>query len=286
MIREESGMTLIEVILALAIGSILILGFGRVVRGALDVWYHSRARQELIYQGNFAMERITNAVTKTERLLVPLADNTGTGQDESLRDVLAVTLDPSLDRDNDGFADADNDKDGNVDEDIPPDNTNDGAPGVVDIDDDNDGITDEANSRDNDEDGSVAEDWINSTDDDGDGSTDEDIPRRNDQFDAGASTYDNDDDELESEDWLDAVVYFVTADGTALMERLPNLNPVNGNDYTERTIANADTIIFTVDRLAFTSGDRAVLLDITLSLDDDQGGTVNLQSKVRVGGGG
>lgn len=286
MTRKESGFTLVEILITLAIASTLIIGIGGVVLGALDLWDSRGSRQELINQANFAMNRITNAVTRTNRLLVPLADNPATSYNESLHNVLAVTLDPTLDRDTDGFADADNDKDGRIDEDTPADNNNDGFSGIVGIDDNNDGTVDNSVPTDNDEDMQSSEDWINGVDDDGDGSIDEDIPRMRNSSATGATPYyDNDGDGLNNEDWFDPVVYFVSTDDKTLIERLPDVNPVDGNDYTERTIAEADKIAFTVQRLAPNPGDRAVLVNITLQLVNKQGETVNLQTQVRVGGG-
>lgn len=286
MIHKDSGFTLVEMLVTLAVAAILIVGIGSIVLGALDLWDSRETRQELLDQANFAMDRITKAITRTNHLLVPLADNPGTGYNESLHNVLAVTLDPSLDRDTDGFADADNDKDGGVDEDLPADNTNDGVSGIVGVDDDNDGTIDEVSQLNNDEDTQPSDDWINGVDDDGDGSIDEDIPRINNSNASGAGpAYDNDGDGLNNEDWFDPVVYFVSADGKTLIERLPDVNPVDGNDYTERPIAEADNVTFTVDRLAANPGDRAILLNITLQLTDNGGETVNLQSQVRVGGG-
>jgi prepilin-type N-terminal cleavage/methylation domain-containing protein len=282
--REESGLTLVEILVVLLIAGILVAGVGGIVGGALDLWDSRKSRQELVYQAEFAMDRIVNAVTRTERLLIPLADNPGTLQDESLRDVLAVTLDPTLDRDADGFADADNDKDGKVDEDIPSDNTNDGVAGIIGMDEDNNGILDEGNLRDNDEDANQGDDWLDGVDNDGDGSIDEDIPRINDQSSPGVGTYDNDGDGSDSEDWLDPVVYFISADGKSLVERLPDVNPVDGTDYTERSLAEADSVTLAVSRASPGPGERNVLLDITLQLvEGDE--TVTLQSQVRVGGG-
>ena len=143
----------------------------------------------------FAMDRMVHATRRSERLLVPLADNPSTNWRENVREqtfpasapegdsklataVLAVTLDPTLDIDADGFADGDNDKDGLVDEDPGGDNTFDGMPGIAEIDDDGDGVADGAgtNDKDNDEDGTPIDDWLDGLDNDGDGAIDEDIP--------------------------------------------------------------------------------------------------------------
>ena len=114
------------------------------------------------------MQRMVTAVRQGNRLLLPLADNPNTNWREHVREqsipaappegdstlataVLAVSLGPILDRDEDGWADANNDKDfldlnnngsrdsgepERVDEDPDVDNQNDFEPGIRSIDDD------------------------------------------------------------------------------------------------------------------------------------------------------
>ena len=124
--RSCGGFTLIEVLIATAVIAILMVGLGGVVINTLGVRDDSRERNALAGEARFAMERMVDAVRASRLLLVPRVEDPGTVYSESLRDVLAVTLDPTLDRDRDGFADADNDKDGRVDEDLGDDSTNDG----------------------------------------------------------------------------------------------------------------------------------------------------------------
>ena len=88
-------------------------------------------------------------VEASTRLMVPLEVTTAT------RDVLAVALPPGLNRNGDGYADADN-KNGVVDDDLPADETNDGGAGIIGIDDDGDGLVDNgASFTDNDENGTI-----------------------------------------------------------------------------------------------------------------------------------
>ncbi len=304
-LSSSAGMTLVEVIIALAVGIVLLASLGGIVGKGLDLWKFGSHRSELLDQGNFAMEQMIDAVTKTRRLLIPLADNSGTAHDESLRDILAVTLDPVIDRDGDGWADANNDKDffdinGNtirdadeverVDEDIPVDNSFDGQPGIIGIDDDNDGSIDENIGggdwyTDNDEDGLKREDHIDGLDNDGDGSIDEDIPKDNDKAGGSDATFDNDGDGLKSEDWLDPVVFYVSTDGKSLVQRLPVAGAVDGSTSTNHIIARADTIKLSVQRFASGIDDRSVLIEINLALANQTGETVILQSHVRAGGG-
>lgn len=161
------------------------------------------------------------------------------------RNVMAVSLGPDIDQDANGIADADNDGDGLVDEDCPADNTNDGAAGIIGIDDDNDASTDEGNISENHEDGT----GYSATCDSG-----------------GAGN-----------DWLDPVVYFLQ--GTTLMERMPNLNPVDGNDYTENPLVENVTA-FTATRIP---QGRRVIVEITLAIANGND-AINLSSRTRVGG--
>jgi hypothetical protein len=217
--------------------------------------------------------------------------------------VLAVALDPGLDRNLDGIADADNDGDGRSDEDSADDLTDDAANGIVGIDDDGDGAVDEGGTgpsgsyTDDDEDGSFDEDPVNGVDDDGDGSVDEDPPgdRNGDgapgvagvdddadgSTDEGASS-DDDEGGWNNEDGLEPVVFFLN--GTTLVERLPNLDPADGLDFTERPIAE-NVSAFQAERLAPGPNDRAVLVELTLQLAAASGETVDLTTRVRVGGG-
>lgn len=312
--KSVAGFTLTEVLVTLIIVALILVGIGGVLEQALRAESATRERNDLTRQARFALERMVAAVSATHRLLLPLAENPVTAWSESVRDpgVLAVTLDPNLDRDGDGWADGNNDKDyldlnqnatrdpgepERIDEDTDNDATNDAQPGIAGIDDDGDGLVDEGNSVDDDEDGDLGnEDWLNGTDDDGDGAVDEDFDKDM-NFDGGPGVIgvdddrdglidegmpsmlgDDDEDGQKSEDWLDVVAYFLS--GTTLMERLPNLNSGDGNDFTERAIAENVTS-FRVQRIPQGSG-RAVLVDITLGLTGETA-KVQLQTRVRVG---
>jgi len=297
------GFTLLEAVLALAIAAILFGALAGVTGQSLQALTLVREHAALNEDARFAMERMVTAVSGTSRLLLPLAENPATPHSEAVRDVLAVALPPALDRDQDGFADADNDRDGRVDEDPPGDLTRDGANGIVGIDDDGDGAVDEGgtnpdgNYSDDDEDGSFDEDPVNGIDDDADGSVDEDPGGDSNgdgqpgvagvDDDADGSTdegpqTDNDEDGSNNDDAVETVAFFLN--GTTLVERQPNLDPSNGLDFTERPIAE-NVSDFRVERLAPGPNDRAVLVEITLQLAAASGETVDLTTRVRVGGG-
>jgi type II secretory pathway pseudopilin PulG len=207
---HERGLTVIEILVSVGVGAILILSLSGTVGQALDTRNQTRARAELLQDGNFAMDRMLRAVGGSRRLMLPLADNPATAWREHVREqtvpasppetdsvvataVLAVTLPPTADL-GDGWADANNDRDyqdlnGNsvrdpgeperIDEDVGQDNTNDNEAGIVGIDDNGDGLVDVSTeghaNHDNDEEEGHTDDSVNGLDDDGDGSIDEDI---------------------------------------------------------------------------------------------------------------
>ncbi len=113
--HAQPGFTLVEVLFATALIGILMVGLAGVVTNTLAVRDDTRERNALAREARFAMERMVGAVGATRLLLVPMVEDPGTAPSESVIDpgVLAVTLDPNLDRDLDGIADADNDGDGN-----------------------------------------------------------------------------------------------------------------------------------------------------------------------------
>lgn len=257
MAAQEKGLTLIELLLAMALGGILLLGVNGLVGSVSEQWQYTQERQDLLSQANFVMARITQTVNATPRLLLPLKENLLTPYAESKRDLLALTLDPGLDRDGDGFADDDNDKDQLIDEDVPLDNTLDGAPGIVGIDDDHNG----------------------SVDDPDEGGVEEIIGGN------PNPTHDNDGDGLVNEDWLDPILFRISTDGRHLLERMPNRNPSDGRDFSESIIAEAEQITFSAERLPLLPGHRQELLEITLILAGKYGGEVRLATRLRVGGG-
>ena len=311
----EAGFTIIELLISLALAALLLTAMTGLVNNALEIRDDTGTRNDTMRDGRFAMQRMVTAVLGTDRLLLPLADNPNTNWREHVREqtvpasapegdstlataVLAVTLDPTLDINADGFADGDNDKDGRIDEDPGDDASNDLAAGLVGIDDDGDGLADEGGTAadDDDEDGSVDEDPVDGHDDDGDGSVDEDFPHDiNNDGESGvagvdddgdgsideAHHQDDDEDDTRDEDWLDVVAFYLN--GSTLIERRPDLNPVNGTAFSEHVIAENVTR-FRVERIPDT-GRRALLVDLTLEISGPGTEPLSLNTRVRVGGG-
>lgn len=328
-----SGFSLLELLLSLAIASLLMAGLAGVVGTSLQLQAQAQASNELTRQARFALQRMATAVQGSRRLLLPLADNPATNWPEHIRmqsvpaqppqgssskatAVLAVTLDPTLDLDADGWADANNDKDfldlnkngvrdpgepERIDEDPSHDNSRDGAPGLRGIDDDGDGLVDEgSDNTDNDEDGLIKEDKLDGLDNDGDGSVDEDLPSDinmdqqpgvagvDDDLDGlidESPPPDDDEDGRIDEDWFDPVVFYLN--GADLIERLPAMSDINGDglvtgaDFTESVIASPVSH-FRVERIALGGG-RSQLLDLTLELSGSGGAPVRLNTRLRLG---
>ena len=336
--NKQRGFTLIEILISSAIAALIMSGLIGVISLTLDAEDSSRNINDLTQQTRFAMQRMVTAISSTQRLMLPLADNPSTDWQEQLRvetvpasapegsstkatAVLAVTLSTTIDRDGDGWADANNDKDFHdydndtvqdsdeperIDEDVSDDNSNDNAAGIIGIDDDGNGTADDSSADDNDEDGSALEDSVDGVDNDNDGAIDEDITKDmngdnqpgvtgvDDDYDTvvdeGGTPLKADDDEdgSEDEDWFDPVVYYLS--GSDLIERMPSQTDttgdflVTGADFTENTIAS-NVSLFRVERLAQGS-DRFVRVDLTLELNHPTSGeTFSLQTQVRVGGG-
>ncbi len=253
------GFTLLELLIALAIGSLLLLSLFGVVNSATTAARVARGDGGVHESLRFALARMTTMVGTARGLVLPLTDNPATNWPENLREqtipasppvgsstfasaVLAVLVPAAQDLDLNNIPDADNDGDGRLDEDLASDANRDGKPGLIGIDDDGDGSVDEGGLGswgDDDEDGAIDEDRHvpAGIDEDGDGSFDEDpisdhdlnlVPGRAGVDDDGDGSIDeggffdswnDDEDGAFDEDWLDVVVYYLN--GADLIERLP-----------------------------------------------------------------
>jgi len=321
---NQHGFTLIELLVATTLAALLIAGLGGVVGQVAMTRDAVQDKNELTRQARFAMDQIVRIVSHSRRLLLPLADNPATDWREHVREetvpasppegsstkataVLAVALPFYFDLDGDGFPDADDDRDGLIDEDLPNDNHHDFFPGIMLIDDDGDGSVDEGGSwAEDDEDGAENEDPVNGIDDDNDGSVDEDAPSDmngdgcpgicgvDDDNDSAIDDGSNDDDDEDAgsfDDPYDPVVFYLNSG--ALMQRTPVPwnedgisapdGPVDGRDFIVSALAD-NVSRFRVERVEGVAGDEQ-LVDITLELTSPETGErVSLQTQVRVGG--
>lgn len=323
---RQSAFTLTELLVAITLASLLLAATSGIVSNALGTNELVEERNRLQRDASFALERIVRTVGHSRQLLLPGNDNPNTNWPEHIREqtipasppigssafataVLAVTLPEYVDLDADGFPDADDDRDGRIDEDLPNDIHHDFLPGIMLIDDDGDGSVDEDPSSywDDDEDGTYNEDPLGYIDNDGDGSFSEDPPSDNNGDgcpgvcgvdDDGNGTVDGtsddtDDDEQGGsgfEDPYDPVVFYL--DGDSLMERMPvpwnedgNSSPDGPNDGRD-VVASA--IANNVTRLRFEKADSSTgsahLVLIELELTGQAGAVVSLGASVRVGG--
>ena len=291
--RRRGGFTLAEMLLALVITALLSVAVWGAVFQGVNARAAQRPRAEALREARFAIERIRETSLTSERLFFPRTDDPATAWDESVRDVLGLTLAPHLDRDGDGIADADNDGDGRSNEDPGDDIGADGNAGAPGIDDDGDGVVD-GDARDDDEDGAHGEDPVNGIDDDGDGLVDEDpradwngdgkagIAGIDDDGDGSVDEGDKDDDDEDGqvdEDGFEPVVYFLS--GGSLVERAPNLDPANGADTSDRVLATGVTA-FEVRWLSTDANARSPLIQLRVELAAPDGPVV-LETRVRVG---
>ncbi|MCU7871313.1 MAG: hypothetical protein KZQ91_01070 [Candidatus Thiodiazotropha sp. (ex Lucinoma borealis)] len=322
--NHNQGYTYIELLIAAVLAGIVVLGLSGVVGEALQTQDVTHEKNSLARQGSEAMQHMLRAVLQSRRLLLPLNDNPNTNWPEHIREetvpatapigdstrataVLAVTLPEYVDLDKDGWPDADNDKDGLIDEDLPNDSQHDFSPGIVLIDDDGDGTVDEgAAIADNDEDGTEDEDPIDGIDNDGDGSVDEDpasdangdgcsgicgVDDDNDGIVDGSGSDDDDEDGALFDDPYDPLVFYLN--NGVLMERMPvpwNQDgidapdgPVDGRDFITSALAENVTR-FRVERIP-QSDQRYQMVELILELTSpDTGEVFSLQTQVRLGG--
>jgi len=319
-LRHQSAFTLIELLTALALAALILAATSGLMNNAMGTDAVLEERNELMRQARFAMQRMTHAVAETDYLFLPQPDKSDTDWRENVREetvpasppegsstkataVLAVALGRSVDLDANGFADADNDSDGRINEDMPADIAYDFDPGIHLIDDDGDGQVDEGSLVDSDDDerlNAADEDPVNGIDDDGDGQIDEDpgadingdgapgirgVDDDGDgQVDEG-NIADDDEDGLVDEDWLDAVVFYLQ--GGLLIERHPvpwdetANGDVTGRDFIENVIAEGVTR-FRVERPAGGASGQQ-LVDLTLELTGPAGTVATLSGRIRVG---
>ena len=89
---SQSGFSYLEALAAVALTAMLLTILTRVVGNVLEAHDSARTMQDTLEESRFALERMMGAVSRSGRLLVPQAENSGTGFSESIRDpgVLAV----------------------------------------------------------------------------------------------------------------------------------------------------------------------------------------------------
>jgi prepilin-type N-terminal cleavage/methylation domain-containing protein len=266
---SEKGLTLVELLLAIAIMGIIGSAATVLLSTCLEAYSQGNARSGLYQEGLLAMDRMTDGIRRSTYLLIPNAHN-------STRDILAFS----------GYVNDDNDfyfgdpLFPRIDEDTGAEMSRDDVPGIVGVDDDGDGLVDEnpVEHGDDDEDGASEEDPINGSDDDGDGNVDEDAlhDSNNDnasgiagmddngdgQVDNGDTDFDDDEDGLRNEDSLDPVVYAFDS-GTNTLK----VSYINDG----QTIVLSDHV--TAFQVNYEAPER-ILITLTLTSDGGEGITL------------
>jgi prepilin-type N-terminal cleavage/methylation domain-containing protein len=272
-IRGETGLTLVELLMAVSILSIIALAFFSVTHATLTSWSYAGDRDGANDDARVALERMTEAVRSTNWVVLPFRKAAGTASTHR-----ALCVAAGLDADGDGRIDEDS-------YDVFQGGTVAGLPG---IDDDQDGIVDEGSRWDDDEDGVVDEDRVDGVDNDGDGRIDEDwgYDLNNDgapgwvrvdddgdgSTDEGADG-DDDEDGASDEDPIDPIAYYV--DTSVTPPRLVERHPTNGttvlveNLYDDPAVAGANDG-FTVTRTNQSDGAVLVYIEIRVRTDDGQ----------------
>ena len=111
--HDNSGFTLLELLISIVILSIIMIGLHQAMNTALSAHRQTTDRQELLAQARYAMERMVMFVQETDQLEIPAADNL------VLNERVLDTYDNDTHgyrAEGDGFLDADNDHDGLVNE--------------------------------------------------------------------------------------------------------------------------------------------------------------------------
>jgi len=318
--RSSRGFSYVELLIVVVISGMISLALMGLVDTAADSSDTVVTRNELNSDASFAMQQMVKAVSHTRLLMIPQPDKAYSNWPEHIREetvppsppigdstkstaVLAVTLPLYFDMDGDGFPDADDDRDGRIDEDLFNDRNNDFAGGIYLIDDDNDGSVDENPSYwwdDDEATGVYDEDPEDGIDNDGDGAVDEDPSAdMNDDGCPGTcgvdddgdgdidegDVADDDEDGQENEDWYNPLVFYLN--NGVLVQRTPvpwdisGGGIVGGQDFVTTDIAQNVTR-FRVERI---DTGNSLLVDLILELTDPLSGeSVSLQTSVRVGG--
>ena len=286
----QYGISYVEAVITVAITIILVGGLMGVVGTATDLYEDIKNDNDLVQQAHFAMERMVSVTSRTNNLLLPQVDKPTTNWPENIREetvpasppigdstlataVLAITLPRDIDLNGDGFPDADDDKDGLIDEDPPADIHNDSSAGIYLIDDGGNGTFDEGVQGDDDEAESMeSEDPIDGIDNDGENNFDEDPSadinadgcsgicgvddNENGTIDE-ANVNDDDEDGQVDEDWFNTLVFYL--DNDVLKERMPvpwdesGMDGVTGRDYITTDLVTNVTR-FRVERIPTVIG--------------------------------
>ena len=111
--HDNSGFTLLELLISMVILSIIMIGLHQAMDTALSAHRQTTDRQELLARARYTMERMVMFVQETDQMEIPAADNL------VLNERMLDTYDNDTHgyiAEGDGYLDADNDRDGVVNE--------------------------------------------------------------------------------------------------------------------------------------------------------------------------
>lgn len=111
--HDNSGFTLLELLISMVILSIILIGLHQAMDTALSAHRQTTNRQELLVQARYAMERMVMFAQETDQIGIPAADTLVLSErvlDTYDNDTLGYIFE------GDGYLDADNDHDGMLNE--------------------------------------------------------------------------------------------------------------------------------------------------------------------------
>jgi len=115
--NDETGLTLLELLISLAILGIIAVGLQQVMSTALSTYDSTKTEQDLLAQARFAMERMAKFVQETDSIVKP--DDVSDEETLKIGERVLDTYDNATHAyriDGDGLLDADNDSDSLVNE--------------------------------------------------------------------------------------------------------------------------------------------------------------------------
>ena len=267
-IMNEKGLTLVELLMAIAIFGLIAAGATTLLSASLGAQAQGEARYKLYQEGLIIMERLTSEVKTTTLLHIP-------NNQTPTRTILAFSDNTNEDGDS-YFGDAlfprfDEDADGHLFDD---------GFGIPGLDDDGDGTIDDGAAKDDeDEDGVTDEEILDGLDDDGDGNIDEDLGKdsnrdsspgisgMDDDGDLSVDEGKDDDDDEDGtvdEDIPNLILYSFDAPNTALYKVTPD--PVGGmTGAVYATVSDRVTFFQTT----YLDPDK-ILIELTLTAADGE----------------
>ncbi|MDH3274233.1 MAG: prepilin-type N-terminal cleavage/methylation domain-containing protein, partial [Gammaproteobacteria bacterium] len=84
--RKQSGFTLVELLIAVALGALIVSGVSAVMGELAQTQAAIQERNRLTENGRFAMQRMVRTVRESQYLFLPLPDKPDTDWRENVRE--------------------------------------------------------------------------------------------------------------------------------------------------------------------------------------------------------